>query len=365
MPALLIIKHILMKLYSFVLLLTAVFLPFHTVNAQNTDVITGTIEGAPFKVVVPENWDSGKVFFHVHGWRPEDAPHEADFDPDDPFYRAILGEGWAIGRTAFLKNGVDHDAHTKALYDLKNWIEENTGPVQKLIMEGESTAGTLMLRIAEQNPYLADGVIAKGAFIRFEDETHDSYLLASPRIPAILMSNLTELEGPLAYATKAQNAEVVPALRPLLRVGHVNVNWVERLAALEAMNLWLDTGSVEPLADGTREVPARETGTEFHNNSIKNRVININPFYGNAYLGFQPDELGKIGIKPGDDFIIEAHGRKWRVYYGQSYGDVPIGDWVAFPAANDTILLVRNHRHAVRTAGLEIGDTVKIIRLEN
>lgn len=341
------------------------FLFVTTLAAQNTDVITGTIEGAPFRVVVPENWNSGKVFFHVHGWRPEDAPHKADFDPDDPFYRAILEEGWAIGRTAFLKNGVDHDAHTKALYDLKDWIEKNTGSVQKLIMEGESTAGTLMLRIAEQNPDLADGVIAKGAFIRFEDETHDSYLSASPRIPAILMSNLTELEGPLAYTTKAQNAEVVPALRPLLRVGHVNVNWVERLAALDAMNSWLDIGSFEPLADGTREVPARETGTIFQDNTIKNRVVNINPFYGNAFLGFHPDELEEFGIEYGDDFIIEAHGRKWRVYYGQSYGDVPVGDWVAFPTASNTILLVRNHRHAVRTAGLEIGDLIRIARLEN
>ncbi|TVQ02940.1 MAG: hypothetical protein EA359_10725 [Balneolaceae bacterium] len=341
------------------------FLFVTSMAAQDNDVITGTIEGAPFKVVVPENWDSGKVFFHVHGWRPADAPHVADFDPDDPFYRAILEEGWAIGRTAFLKNGVDHNAHTKALYDLKYWIEENTGSVQKLIMEGESTAGTLMLRIAEQNPDLADGVIAKGAFISFEDETHDSYLKASPRIPAILMSNLTELEGPLAYVTKAQSAATVPALRPLMRVGHVNVNWVERLAALEAMNLWLDTGSFEPITDGTREVPARETGTVLQDNTIKNRVININPFYGNAFLGFHPAELEEFGLKYGDDFIIEVHGRKWRVYYGQSYGDVPIGDWVAFPAANDTILLARNHRSAVETAKLMTGDPVNIIRLEN
>jgi len=346
-------------------LLIISFLFVTSLAAQNTDVITGTIEGAPFKVVVPENWDSGKVFFHVHGWRPEDAPHEADIDTDDPFYRSILEEGWAIGRTAFQENGVDHDAHTKALYDLKNWIEENTGPVKTLIMEGESTAGTLMLRIAEQNPDLADGVIAKGAFIRFEDETHDSYLTASPRIPAILMSNLTELEGPLAYVTKAQNAEVVPALRPLLRVGHVNVNWVERLAAFNALNNWLDDGMIDRLTEGTRQVPARETTTTISENFIENRVIGINPFYGNAFLGFHPDELINFGIEQGDDFLVEISGNLWKVFYGQSYDDVPIGDWVAFPTASDTIMLVRNHRHAVRTAGIEIGDIIRLARLEN
>ncbi len=353
-----------MKIYSF-LLLTIVFLPIQTLKAQSHILHEGDIGGAPFKVVIPENRVNGNVFFHVHGWRPDDAPHEADLDLTDPFYQHILADGWIIGRTAFLKNGVNHDAHTQALYELKAWINKNIGTIEKLIMEGESTAGTLMLRIAEQNPDLADGVIAKGAFINFDDKTHDSFLTADAKIPAILMSNLTELEGPLSYITKAQGAESVPALRPLLRVGHVNVNWMERLEALRAMENWLKNGVIEPITDGTRQVPVRDTGTIFTGNSISNKVKGINPFFGNAFLGFHPDELDKVGIKPGDDFIIEAHGRNWKVFYGQSYGDVPLGDWVAFPAANDTILLARNHRNAIATAELETGDRVTITRLEN
>ena len=349
----------------------ALLLPFlllalplsETLNAQYPNVIHGTIDGAPVKVVTPEGWQGGNVFFHVHGWRPDDAPHEADLDLEDPFYQSILDEGWAIGRTAFLENGVDHDAHTKALYDLKEFIHEEIGRVERLILEGESTAGTLMLRIAEQNPDLADGVIAKGAFVNLEDETHDSYLEAVPKIPAILMSNLTELEGPLAYATKAQDADVVPALRPLLRVGHVNVNWVERRDAFYTLNYWLDGEEIDKLAEGTRQVPGRETNTEFTGQSIENRVVNINPFYGNAFLGFHPDELNEFGIHTGDEFLVEINGKLWKVYYGQTYDDVPIGDWVAFPTANDTIMLVRNHRHAVNTAGISLGDKIRVMKL--
>jgi hypothetical protein len=336
-----------------------------SLTAQNHTLYQGDLDGAPFKVLTPIGWDGGTVFFHVHGWRPDDAPHEADLDTEDPFYQTIINEGWAIGRTAFLENGVDHDAHTRALYDLKEYIHEEIGAVERLILEGESTAGTLMLRIAEQNPDLADGVIAKGAFVNFEDETHDSYLEAVPKIPAILMSNLTELEGPLAYATKAQDADVVPAIRPLLRVGHVNVNWVERRDAFYAMNNWLDGEEIGKLAEGTRHVPDRETYTEFTEQSIGNRVVNINPFYGNAFLGFHPDELNDFGIHTGDDFLVEINGKLWKVFYGQSYDDVPIGDWVAFPTASDTIMLVRNHRHAVNTAGISLGDTIRIMRLEN
>jgi S-adenosylmethionine hydrolase len=154
-------------------------------------------------------------------------------------------------------------------------------------------------------------------------------------------------------------------MRPLLRVGHVNVNWAERRDAFYAMNNWLDGEEIGKLAEGTRHVPDRETYTEFTEQSIGNRVVNINPFYGNAFLGFHPDELNDFGIHTGDDFLVEINGKLWKVFYGQSYDDVPIGDWVAFPTASDTIMLVRNHRHAVNTAGIRLGDTIRIMRLEN
>ncbi len=336
-------------------------------TAQNNNFILheGELDGAPYKVLTPVDWQGGYVFFHVHGWRPDDAPHKADINPDDPFYQKILEEGWAIGRTAFLENGVDHDAHTAALYDLKKFIHEEIGTVERLILEGESTAGTLVLRIAEQNPDLADGVIAKGAFVNLEDETHDSYLEAGPSIPAILMSNLTELDGPVAYTARAENSDVVPALRPLLRPGHVNVNWKERYGALKAMQAWLDEGTISPVSEGTRYLPERETGTIIEDYSIKNRVIDINPFYGNAFLGFHPDEFEEFGIEQGDYFLAKIHGQFRKVFYGQSYGDVPLGEWVAFPTASDTIMLVRNHKHAVNTAGIEIDDSVSIFKLKS
>jgi len=56
----------------------------------------GELEGAPFKVAVPDGWESGNVFFHVHGWRPADAPHEADLDLEDPFYQELINNDWAI-----------------------------------------------------------------------------------------------------------------------------------------------------------------------------------------------------------------------------------------------------------------------------
>lgn len=320
----------------------------------------GELDGAPYKVAVPDDWTDGSVFFHVHGWRPAGAPHEADFDPENPFYNELLNSGWAIARTAFYENGVDNEAHIRALWDLRRWIDENLGTTEKIIMEGESTAGSLVLRVAEDEPDLADGVIAKGAFIDLMDENADSYLKATPHIPAILMSNLTELDGPVAYAAASENAVVPPALRPLLRPGHVNVNWLERLDAFKSLNNWLDSGEISPVSDGTRMVPERDTGTIAENDMIVNNVTKTDPYFGNAILGFHPAELEELGIYRGEYFVLEIDGQQRDVFYGDSYGDVPPGEWVAFPTADDQILLARNHESAIKTAGLQAGDEVKI-----
>ena len=335
-------------------------------NAQNVEfqLHEELLNGAPIKIATPSEPTSNKAFFHVHGWRPTEAPHEADLDLNDPFYKQLLEDGWIIGRTAFRENGVDHDAHTEALYDLKNRIENDHGTIDLLILEGESTAATLVLRIAEQNPDLADGVIAKSAFVELEDRSADSFLQGTPSIPAILMSNLTELDGPIAYSAISENAPVPPSLRPLLRPGHVNVNWMERLDALHAIVSWIETGTINRVVDGTRQVPERETGTVTESNGISNIVTSVNPYFGNAIVGFHPDELHDIGITRGSSFILEVDGQQRNVFYGQSYGDVPEGEWVAFPLADDQILIARNHQSAIATANLNVGDSIKIMPVQ-
>ena len=90
------------------------------------------------------------------------------------------------------------------------------------------------------------------------------------------------------------------------------------------------------------------------------RLGNINPYYGNAFLAFHPDEFKAAGIQQGQYFEASAHGKSWKVFYGESYGDVPEGEWVAFPHANERILLVRNHASAIETAGLSTGDSITV-----
>ncbi|GAB5561937.1 MAG: hypothetical protein SynsKO_35840 [Synoicihabitans sp.] len=325
-----------------------------------TELWEGEIDGAPYTVAAPAGWSGGKAFFHVHGWRPAHAPHLADLDLTNRFYQRLLESGWLIGRTAFQENGVDHDAHTVALRDLRAWIEAERGAIEMLVLEGESTAGTLVLRIAEQDADLADGVIALGPFIDLADETKDSFLTARPQLPAILMTNITEIGDDAGYVAVAADHGFSPALRPLLRPGHVNVNWVERWDAVQDMAAAIRGGVAPVLTSGSREVPPRETGTVKEDHAIRNQVTAVNVFYGNAFLGFHPGELTAAGIHQGESYEVESGGDSWSVFYGESYGDVPEGEWVMFPTADEEIMLVRNHQSAIKTANLSVGDVVRI-----
>lgn len=320
----------------------------------------GELNGAPYSVAAPADWEGGKAFFHVHGWRPADAPHLADLDLGNRFYQNLLESGWLIGRTAFLENGVDHDAHTVALRDLRAWIEEELGAVDILVLEGESTAGTLVLRIAEQDQDLADGVIALGPFIDLEDESKDSFLTGKPRLPSVLMTNTTEIGDDAAYVATARDQGYLPSLRPLLRPGHVNVNWVERWEALLDLEEVIKGGSLPAVTAGTRDVPVRETGTVNSEHRMTNRITAVNVFYGNAFLGFHPSELVAAGMRQGANYLVEAGGKSWSVHYGTSYGDVPLGEWVMFPTADEEIMLVRNHQSAIESADLSVGDEIHI-----
>jgi len=320
----------------------------------------GNLDGAPYKIAIPDQWNTGRVFIHVHGWRPDDAPHEANLDPEDPFYRYLISSGWIIGRTAFQKNGVDHKAHIGELNKLRQRINELAGSVDLLILEGESTAGTLVLKIAEEQHDLADGVIALSPFIELDDPKSEDFLNATPQIPSVLMSNLTEMDGPLMYAASAATGKEDISLRPLERPGHVNINWVERKDALLSLLNHIRGTSFSAIIDGTRAVPARITNTKTVNGRLENQVSSIDPFFGNIIAGFHPDELTNSGIEQGTVFVFEYNGLQQEIYYGTAYGDVERGEWIAFPAADDRLLIARNHEHAASTIQIQTGDTISI-----
>lgn len=94
--------------------------------------------------------------------------------------------------------------------------------------------------------------------------------------------------------------------------------------------------------------------------TLTSRVQAMNPFYGNAFLGLFPDNYLELALKVGAPFEAEISEATWPVRFGKTDGDVARGAWVAFAAAADRILSVRNHDQAVDSANRQIGDGVKV-----
>ena len=108
----------------------------HLVNAQskigaveNTPKggavdMSGVINGAPYRVVVPENWN-GTLLVYAHGYRDRaDHPGEvdnrnADVAPSAALEPVLLGQGYALAGTAFRNNGW---AVQEGIEDMRNLV---------------------------------------------------------------------------------------------------------------------------------------------------------------------------------------------------------------------------------------------------
>ncbi len=94
--------------------------------------------------------------------------------------------------------------------------------------------------------------------------------------------------------------------------------------------------------------------------SVQAKVADLARVYGNLFTDLQPSDLQRIGVERGDSFLLTAPGGEFHVLFGTTYADVPEGDWIAFPAAEGTVMIARNCANAASTAGLEIGDPFSV-----
>src|SRR4029453_15915275 len=84
--------------------------------------LSGEIDGAPYRIRVPETWN-GTLLVYVHGYRDKaDHPGEvdnrnADVAPNGALEAALLAQGYALAGSAFKDNGWAID---EGMEDTKN-----------------------------------------------------------------------------------------------------------------------------------------------------------------------------------------------------------------------------------------------------
>src|SRR5688572_25235544 len=72
--------------------------------------VSGELNGAPYRIVVPANWN-GKLLVHAHGYRDK-ADHAGEVDdrsapasPNAALEAPLLAQGYALAGSAYSGNG--------------------------------------------------------------------------------------------------------------------------------------------------------------------------------------------------------------------------------------------------------------------
>jgi pimeloyl-ACP methyl ester carboxylesterase len=127
--------------------------------------VTGDIDGAPFRIIVPASWNGNLVVF-AHGY-DDKADHPGEVEVRGFFQRntestraALLAQGWAIAGTAYKDNGwVVKDA-LEDLVALASHFRDAVATPDRTYLWGFSLGGLAALELAERNGGAFDGTIA-------------------------------------------------------------------------------------------------------------------------------------------------------------------------------------------------------------
>jgi hypothetical protein len=126
--------------------------------------LSGEINGAPYRIVVPETWN-GTLLIFAHGYRDKaDHPGEvdnrnADIAPSAALEAPLLAQGFALAGTAYKDNGW---AIQDAILDVKNlavFFRDNVGRPQHTILVAASLGTFVGFKSMEQFGGIYDGAL--------------------------------------------------------------------------------------------------------------------------------------------------------------------------------------------------------------
>ena len=128
--------------------------------------LRGEIEGAPYRIVVPANWD-GKLLVYAHGYRDRaDNPGEVDdrrpfIAPCETCVEPLLREGWALAGSAYKSNGWAVEEALDDIVALTSHFRDTVAKPKRTLLVGDSMGSVPTLKLAERNGGAFDGYIAK------------------------------------------------------------------------------------------------------------------------------------------------------------------------------------------------------------
>ncbi|WP_125776964.1 alpha/beta hydrolase family protein [Antribacter gilvus] len=220
---------------------------------------TGTIDGARYRVQVPDDWN-GTLLLYSHGHYPgEFIPPE--FVPfllanQEATADALVDRGYALAASLFQNGGLDLTVPT-AVQDQLNvlaWFEQNVGEPERTFTYGSSMGVVTALELAEREPERVDGVLAVGGVIDVVG-SFDA-ILDLNLATKVLLTDGTDANGnpvELVHATDpaASRDALMAALAAAAETEEGRAR-IELIASLHDVTGWYDVLSPEPADAETR-----------------------------------------------------------------------------------------------------------------
>jgi pimeloyl-ACP methyl ester carboxylesterase len=125
---------------------------------------TGEINGAPYRIAIPENWN-GVLLVYGHGYRDKaDHPGEvdnrnADIAPNSALANALLAQGYALAGSAYRDNGWEIEGGIHDLKDLTVYFRDTYGQPDKTILWAFSMGTYIAFESMERFGGIYDGAL--------------------------------------------------------------------------------------------------------------------------------------------------------------------------------------------------------------
>jgi pimeloyl-ACP methyl ester carboxylesterase len=118
---------------------------------------TGEINGAQFRIDVPENWN-GVLLMYCHGYSPVAGKYSQD--PPNPLVKAILDKGFAVAQSGYAAGGWAIEEAVLDTQTLRRYFVRKYGAPKETLVMGHSMGGFLTMKIMETFPNDYDGGLA-------------------------------------------------------------------------------------------------------------------------------------------------------------------------------------------------------------
>jgi pimeloyl-ACP methyl ester carboxylesterase len=127
-----------------------------TGSSQRFDL--GEINGAEYKIYIPENWNKGLVMY-AHGYEEIGEESEKYEEVVDDFMEIFTSRGYAYAASNYKKQGFIVKEGIDDTEALRAYFEQTYGRPDICIITGHSMGGIISLATIEKYPELYDGAL--------------------------------------------------------------------------------------------------------------------------------------------------------------------------------------------------------------